>query len=131
MMSGLQMNLRDWTNFTAVGAAFLAVAASAADLEVAKLPAAATRKVDFVKDIQPIFAENCYGCHGAKKQEALFRLDHKATALRGGALRPAIVPGKSAESLLIQLVSGMKPDSVTPKKGDRLTTEQIVLLRAW
>src|SRR5205814_9314163 len=73
-------------------------------IAIADLPPAATRKVDFVKDIQPIFVENCYGCHGPKKQEALFRLDHKATALRGGELGPAIVPGKSAESLLVQLV---------------------------
>src|SRR5258705_139393 len=70
------------------------------------LPQPAKRKIDFVKDIQPIFAENCYGCHGPRKQEAQFRLDHKATALRGGELGPAIVPGKSAESLLIQFVGG-------------------------
>src|SRR5215211_1187850 len=95
------------------------------------LPKVATRKVDFVKDIRPIFAENCYGCHGPTKQEAAFRLDHKATALRGGELGPAIVPGKSAESLLIQFVAGVKPDSVMPKKGERLTAQEVGLLRAW
>src|SRR2546430_17612723 len=34
------------------------------------LPAAASRPIDFVKDIQPIFASHCYGCHGPDKQEA-------------------------------------------------------------
>jgi hypothetical protein len=33
--------------------------------------------------------------------------------------------------LLIQAVAGVKPDLVMPKKGERLTTEQVGLLRAW
>jgi len=95
------------------------------------LPPAANRKVDFVKDIQPIFSSRCYECHAEKKQEAQFRLDAKEIALKGGELGPAIVPGKSDESLLIRAVAGVKPDFVMPKKGERLTAEQIGLLRAW
>src|SRR2546426_7643486 len=87
----------------------LAVTASqAAEVDVAKLPRATSRTVDFAKDIQPIFAENCYGCHGPKKQEAGFRLDQKSVALKGGDLGPAIAPGKSAESLLVHLVAGFR-----------------------
>src|SRR5262245_10230520 len=33
-------------------------------VDVTKLPPPASKSVDFAKDIQPIFAENCYGCHG-------------------------------------------------------------------
>lgn len=99
--------------------------------EAVALPPAAARKVDFVKDIQPIFAARCFECHSEKKQEAQFRLDAKEIALRGGELGPAIVPGKSEESLLIRAVAGVKPDFVMPKKGERLTTAQIGLLRAW
>src|SRR6185436_11716235 len=44
---------------------------------------------------------------------------------------PAILPGKSAESLLVQAVAGVKPDLVMPRKGERLTAEQVGLLRAW
>src|SRR5689334_11183039 len=97
----------------------------------AELPPPVSRQVDFAKDIQPIFAEHCYACHGPDKQEAQFRLDTKEIALKGGELGPAITPGKSAESLLIQAVSGIKPDLIMPKKGERLTAEQIGLLRAW
>ncbi len=105
---------------------------AAAPVDVSKLPPAASRQVDFVKDIQPIFAENCYGCHGRKKQEAAFRLDHKPTAFKGGELGPAIVPGKSADSLLIHLVAGLREDvGRMPRKGDPLTAEQLGLLRAW
>lgn len=95
------------------------------------LPPAANRKVDFVKDIQPIFSARCYDCHADKKQEAQFRLDAKVIALQGGELGPAIIPGKSDESLLILAVAGAKPDLIMPKKGERLSAEQIGLLRAW
>src|SRR5207249_3993931 len=105
---------------------------SAATVDPGKLPPPAKRSVDFLKDVQPIFAEHCYDCHGAKKQEASFRLDDKATALKGGEFGPAIVPNKSSESLLVHAVAGAT-DAVArmPKKGDALTREQIGLLRAW
>jgi len=97
----------------------------------AALPPPSAKKIDFVKDIQPIFAEACIGCHGPKKQESQYRLDHKPTALKGGELGIDIVAGKSAESRLIQLVAATKADEAMPRKGERLTPEQIGLLRAW
>ncbi len=94
--------------------------------------AAAPAKVDFARDIQPIFANRCAECHGEKKQQSGFRLDDKVIALRGGESgKPAIVPGKSAASHLIQLVTSKDPDEAMPSKGERLTAEQIGLLRAW
>jgi mono/diheme cytochrome c family protein len=100
-------------------------------VDVSKLPQPANRQVDFVRDVQPIFASRCYQCHGATKQEAEFRLDDKTIALKGGDLGPAIVPGKSAESLLIHFVGGLVDGKVMPKKGERLSSEQIGILRAW
>ncbi|MBP90626.1 MAG: hypothetical protein CMJ64_28605 [Planctomycetaceae bacterium] len=89
-------------------------------------------QADYVRDIEPIFKQYCFGCHGPKKQESEFRVDVRATLLTGGDLgEPAVVPGKSAESNLIKLVSGVDPDAVMPPEGERLTEQQIVLLRAW
>ncbi|MEY2429198.1 MAG: hypothetical protein QOJ40_2083 [Verrucomicrobiota bacterium] len=97
-----------------------------------RLPPAATRKIDFAKDIQPLLAKTCYDCHGPEKQKGGLRLDKKAAALKGGDTGPAIVPGKSAESLLIQAVAGAKEDLARmPKKRDPLSAEQIALLRGW
>ena len=62
-------------------------------------------KVDFAKDVRPLFEKHCYECHGPKKQESGYRLDVKAAALKGGDVGRAIVPGKSSESLLIQAVT--------------------------
>jgi len=106
---------------------------SAATVDTSKLPAAAARKVDFIKDIQPIFEQNCYGCHGPKKQESAFRLDQKMGAMKGGESVGAsvIVAGRSAESVLIQAVAGVHPELKMPKKGEPLTAQEVGLLRAW
>jgi len=97
-----------------------------------KLPPPANRPIDFGKDIQPIFADTCYECHGPEKQKAGLRLDQKAAALKGGDSGAILSAGKSAESLLIQVVAGLKEDIARmPKKKEPLTTDQIALLRAW
>ena len=109
--------------FTVLGA-FAAV-------DVSKLPPAASRTVDFAKDIQPIFSKHCYSCHGPEKQKASLRWDDKAAALKGGENGPVIVLGKSADSRVIHLVAGLEPDAIMPPKGEPLTAEQIGLMRAW
>ena len=55
---------------------------------------------------------------------------HPILALSGGASGPAIVPGKSGESLLIEKVSGKK-GAIMPAAGEPLTASQIGILRAW
>src|SRR5688572_25646756 len=107
--------------------------ANAAEADSTRLPPAATRKIEFTKDIEPIFANNCHSCHGAKKQESALRLDLKAEALKGGETfgASAIVPGKSSESVLIQAVAHTHPELKMPKKGERLSAEQVGSLRAW
>src|SRR2546430_13253689 len=78
-------------------------------------------KVDFARDIQPIFIKRCYECHGPDKQKNDLRLDRKADALRGGKSgKPLFLAGKSAESELIARVTSQDPDEVMPAKGERL-----------
>jgi mono/diheme cytochrome c family protein len=109
-----------------------AITALAAAPDVTKLPPAAGRSVDFVKDIRPILEKSCRTCHGAEKQKGGYRLDSRTAALRGGeTYSPAMKPGDSTGSPLIHLVAGLVPDSKMPAKGDPLTPEQIGLLRAW
>ncbi len=112
-------------------ALFVASGFGAALVAADNLPPALQRKVDFARDIQPLLAQRCYECHGADKQKNGLRLDLKSAALKGGESGPALVSGKSAESRLVQHVSGSNPDLIMPPKGERLTAEQIGLLRAW
>lgn len=89
-------------------------------------------QVDFKRDIQPIFEQRCYECHGEKKQKSGVRMDRKATVFQGGdSGKPAVVAGKSADSPLIQKVISNDPDEIMPPKGEKLTEAQVALLRAW
>ena len=82
------------------------------------------------KEIKPIFEGSCIECHGRGKEEGGFKLDSRDTFLKGGDTGPAIILGKSANSLLIELVQGFDPDGQMPKKGKHLTPQQVGLLRA-
>src|SRR5687768_5581275 len=93
------------------------------------MPPAASIKVDFVRDIQPILSQSCYACHGPAMQMSSFRLDQKKSAMAGGNSGQVIKPGDSANSKLIQLVAGVLKDAVMPPEGERLSKEQIGLLR--
>lgn len=59
------------------------------------------------------------------------RLDNRADALKGGDSGTVIRPGNSAESKLIHLVSGLRKNLVMPLASERLTAEQVGVLRAW
>ena len=88
--------------------------------------------VDFARDVKPIFQKHCYDCHGEQKQKNSLRLDIKAHAFKGGEDHgPTIVPGKSVESVLIKFVSGEDAENLMPPKGERLSTSEVDILRAW
>jgi hypothetical protein len=91
--------------------------------------------VDFSRQILPILSENCFACHGPdeKTRKAKLRLDTRegATARRKGGA--AVVPGKSADSALVERVSSDEPEMrmPPPKTGKSLKPEQVALLRKW
>ena len=89
-------------------------------------------KIDFARDIQPLFEKHCYECHGPKKQEAGLRLDQRAAALAGGDMGHDIVPGKSGESLLWRRLPGTTEEvSRMPAKGEPLSADEIALVKDW
>ena len=126
------MNPR-WLKWFGVAACSAALAATAAPTpeQLAQLPPPADHPISFAKEIKPILEARCVNCHGHGRAKGEFRIDSRETFLKGGGSGPAIVAGKSADSYLIELVMGFDPDNVMPKKGTRLTRDQIGLLRAW
>src|SRR5262245_54725194 len=57
----------------------------------------------FEMRVRPVLAANCYACHGEARMGGL-RLDSRAELLKGGASGPAIIVGKSEDSLLMRVV---------------------------
>src|SRR4051794_35731198 len=77
-------------------------------------PAAAP--VDYLREVKPILAARCTSCHGAIRQKAGLRLDTAQFIRRGGDGGPAIEPGGSGESLLIDRVTAADgPDRMPPE----------------
>lgn len=88
--------------------------------------------VDYVTQVKPILARNCYKCHGAAEQKGELRLDTAALALKGGERGAVIVPGRSHESLLVQAMRGEAPKlKQMPLKMSALTDEQIAVIAKW
>src|SRR5262249_43992246 len=92
-------------------------------------PPASATKVDYLKDVRPLLAQNCYSCHGAEVQQAGLRLDLRQNALRGSDYGPVIIPGNSAEGKLIRRIKGDGGLQMPPTGA--LTNDEIQLLRAW
>ena len=106
-------------------------------IALSKIPLPVPRKVDFEKEVYPMLKESCFSCHGPDKQKGKYRCDTKAGAFKDTDYGPTIVAGKSEQSSLIHMACGlidemlMPPPSDKPGKSEKLTAEQIGILRAW
>src|SRR6266571_875756 len=76
---------------------------------------------EFSKDIAPIFAANCIGCHAANVKMGSLDLDTMEGIRAGGNHGTVLVPGKSAESRLYLMVAG-KMSPAMPLSGKSLAT---------
>jgi WD40 repeat protein len=91
--------------------------------------------VSFAKEVLPILSKNCLACHNAAKSENSLVLETPQTMAKGGDSGPAIVPGKSADSLMLKVAAHqeeplMPPDDNNVEAKD-LTPEELGLLAAW
>jgi hypothetical protein len=82
----------------------------------------------FELHVRPIFKAYCFDCHGeGDKLRGGLDLRLRSLVAKGGDTGPAIVPGDTGKSLLVERVrSGQMPP--TKKK---LTAEQVKLLERW
>ncbi|MGC9946436.1 MAG: c-type cytochrome domain-containing protein [Bryobacteraceae bacterium] len=94
------------------------------------MPLCAADTPSFVKDVAPIFAANCAGCHAANVTMGTLDLDTFAGLQKGGHSGLAIVPGKSDESLLYLRITGKVAPSM-PLNGKKLAEAEIDIVRKW
>ena len=101
---------------------------------VITLPAAdpdRTRKVDYLRQVKPILAARCWGCHGALKQAAGLRLDASQLIRKGSDDGPVLVAGQTAKSRLWMKITAGDATERMPPEGDPLTKEQLELIGRW
>ena len=79
--------------------------------------------------VRKIFADNCLTCHGSAKMSGL-DLQTRESILAGGKRGPAVIPGKSAESILYKAVAHQGDLQMPPGKN-ALAAEQLQIIRQW
>jgi mono/diheme cytochrome c family protein len=99
--------------------------------QVKALPPPVGHRVDFKSEIKPILEASCIKCHGRGRARGGFQIDSRESLLKGGDTGPGAVAGQSAGSFVIELVSGLNAEEVMPKKGKKLTPQEVGALRAW
>jgi len=87
--------------------------------------------------IDALFQKHCLDCHNAKDAEGQLILESYDLLMKGGESGAVVLPGQSAESILVKSVEGsfekdgkrriMPPGS----KRKKLDSDEIALLKAW
>ncbi len=85
----------------------------------------------YEREVLPLLEQRCNKCHHPEEMRGGLDLTRIDTMLRGGDdLGAAIVPGQPEASPLIQVLTGDKEPAM-PKKGERLASAEIDILRRW
>lgn len=88
-------------------------------------------KVDFVKQIKPLFDANCAKCHGVRPTKAYSMLTKAKAFTPGESEEPPIVPGKADQSLIVTLMKAKSPEGRMPQKKPPMKPEEIALIERW
>src|ERR1041384_6589766 len=111
----------------AIGFAFFACFAG--NLFAAETP-------DYAKHVAPLFQQYCLDCHATQDPEGALVLESFDSLMKGGDTGAVILPGKSADSLLMKFLEGRsgkegKNQFMPPGKKKHLEPSEIALVRAW
>jgi len=104
------------------------------------MPAATTLKVEaatgketisFAKDIAPVLAANCTGCHGTQNPRNNFSVATFENLLRGGDRGEPLLPGKPADSLIVKKLKGTADGARMPQNQPPLADDVIAKFEKW
>ncbi|HVC98725.1 MAG TPA: DUF1549 domain-containing protein [Pirellulales bacterium] len=88
-------------------------------------------EVDFAHDIVPILRAYCAKCHTGDKNKGGFSMNTREAFLAGGESGAVVVPGKSAQSELVDRLTTDQAELRMPPEGLQVAAEKVTLLRAW
>lgn len=87
-------------------------------------------KGNFWTEVYPVLAASCLSCHGPKKARGGFRIDRRNDYFVRNGEPPLVVPGRSAESGLIAIVTGSRKDIAMPDRH-RLPDKDVATVKKW
>lgn len=82
------------------------------------------------QEVAKILNQKCAPCHSGDGAQAGFQVHTREDLLKGGKSGPAIVPGRGAESLLVQKIAGKKGMRMPPS-GPALEPDVIDRISRW
>ncbi len=88
-------------------------------------------QVDYSTHAAPLFAKYCAGCHNETEREGELVLQTFQHIVGEAPSGPLLVPGKSAESRLIKVLTGKEEPAMPPEDNPRPSPEEIAKLAAW
>jgi WD40 repeat protein len=104
---------------------------------IAAVPAVTVAQTDLTywQDIRPIFRKHCTACHATRHVRKIevsggLALDTYDAAMKGAKAR-VITPGKSAKSLLHELLTTADVKRRMPLDADPLSPDKIALIKKW
>ncbi len=86
---------------------------------------------EFSSRVAPIFRKYCAGCHNDEDREGKFSLESFAALQKGTAHGPALLPGDSAGSLIVRLMTTGKKPVMPPEDEPRPGPDEIATIRDW
>ena len=105
--------------------------AQAAALLVCGASVGPAAPVSFQKDVKPLLESRCAMCHSADARTSGLETSTVAALLKGGSKAgPAIIPGKAAQSPLVQFITG-KREPRMPKAMPPMTAAEIRTIENW
>jgi len=91
--------------------------------------------LDFYRDVYPFLQANCISCHNKTTTKAGLNMETPELMIQGGDSGPSIVPGKSAESLLVEASAHSDFIEMPPSKNQTgaraLIDAELATLKQW
>ncbi len=91
---------------------------------------AAGQDIDFERQVHPILAARCLGCHSQEKRSGGLALATLRDVLEGGRNGAVVNPGASTASLIVERITG-RTEPRMPLGGAPLGAREIAVIRAW
>lgn len=91
------------------------------------------KPISFISDVAPIFKENCFACHDAKKRSGKYDMTTFEKLMAGGAGGEGITAGKHEDSEVYNLMVTDKERRMPPRKDNLspVPKAQTEIVRKW